>query len=148
MVLRRFLAFFLLVTLTVSSVAMPVFTHVCNGMDKTWSSLFVPPADCCDNASNTTKICVPDTKTSQDCALSKQPCCEDEVSLAALGADFTVHYTSALTQFPIAAIPGAHFYPNLIGYPTYTALQTNRFDHFPTPRYGRSLLIFEQLFLC
>ena len=148
MVLRRFLALFLLVTLSVSSVAVPVFSHVCNGMGKTWSSFFVPSVDCCDNASNAEKICARGKKISQECTFSSRPCCEDEVSLAALGADFTFQSTSSFSLLPIAALPVPHYYPMLIGYSFHTAVQTNRYNHFLTSRYGRSLLIFEQVFLC
>lgn len=148
MLVRRFQAFFLLVTLSVSSVAMPVFTHVCHGMDKTWFSLFVPPNDCCDKVAKSTKTCESTFQGGGDCSLSKRPCCEDEVSLAALGANFTSQLTSSLSLLPIAATPVPHFNPILVGYSIHTTIQTNRFDYFPTPRYGRSLLIFEQLFLC
>ena len=145
---RKLGSYSLIAILFLSSIGLPVFTHVCNGKGKTWSSLFVPPAGCCDNVSKATNICAPETKTTQDCTFSMRPCCEDEVSLAALSTDFTFQFTSTLSLLPIAAIPVAHFYPNLIGYSNHTAVQKNRFDHFHSPRYGRSLLIFEQLFLC
>lgn len=148
MVLRKFLAYFLLVTLSISSIAMPVFTHVCNGMDKTWSSLFVPPANCCDKAGNATKTCKPVSNTREDSTFSKLPCCEDDVSLAALGANYTVQSTSSLSLLPTTPLPVPYFYPDLSGYSVQSIYQVITRDQLPTPRYGRSLLIFEQLFLC
>lgn len=148
MLLRRLQAFFLLVTLSVSSVAMPVFTHVCHGMDETWSSLFVPPNDCCDKVVKSLKTCESTFEGGGDCNLSKSPCCEDEVSLATLGANFTTASTSSFSLLPTVEITLPHYYPILVGYSLHTTIQTKRFDYFPTPRYGRSLLIFEQLFLC
>jgi hypothetical protein len=146
--MRRFLAFFLLLTLSFSSVAMPVFTHVCYGMDKTWSSLFVPPSACCAASERNAEKCKAISTESQDCQLSKLPCCEDAVSLAALDANFTFHPASSLSLLSIVAPPISLFYPIWIGYSLHADVQPHRFDHFPIPRYGRSLLIFEQLFLC
>lgn len=146
--LRRFQAFFLLVTLSVSSVAMPVFTHVCHGMGKTWFSLFVPPNDCCDKDGSSAKACKPDLNATKECTLSKLPCCENEVSLAALGSNYTFQTHKSLSPISTAVIPALHLHIAFIGYPGYTAYQAINFDQLPTPRYGRSLLIFEQLFLC
>jgi hypothetical protein len=146
--MRKFLAFFLLVTLTLSSVAMPVFTHVCNGMDQTWSSLFVPPSSCCTASASEAGKCKANATENQDCQLSKLPCCENEVSLAALGANYIPQIHSGLSFPSFVAIPTAIFSQSNIGAWHNTILQSIATDQCPTPRYGRSLLIFEQLFLC
>ena len=145
---RKVSSYSLLVLLFLSSLGFPVFTHVCHGMDKTWFSIFVPPNDCCDQVANSIKTCKSTFEGGGDCFLSKRPCCEDEVSLAALDADFTYQSISTVSLLPIAAILVPHFNPILVGYSIHTSVPTSRFDYFPTPRYGRSLLIFEQLFLC
>ncbi len=147
--MRKIMAFFLLATLSLSSVAMPVFTHVCNGMDQTWSSLFVPPGSCCAvSESKAGKCSANDTTENQDCQLSKLPCCENEVSLVALGATYTPEILAGIPFPSFVTILPTH--SSLFGINSYenTCLQTIAFDHSPTPRYGRSLLIFEQLFLC
>jgi hypothetical protein len=145
---RKISSYSLLLLLFLSSLGLPVFTHVCHGMDETWLSLFVPPKGCCDKVGYNTKTCKSASEGDEGCTLSKNPCCEDEVSLATLGANFTTPLTSSFSLLPIAEIPVTHFYPNLVGYSIHTNVQTNWFDYFPIPRYGRSLLIFEQLFLC
>jgi hypothetical protein len=117
-------------------------------MDKTWLSLFVPPNDCCDKVGNGTKACESAYETSEDCTLSKLPCCENEVSLATLGAGFTTQSLSSLSLLQITGIQVSSFYPNLIGYELKTSIQTSSLNVIPSPLYGRSLLIFEQLFLC
>ncbi len=145
---RKFLAFFLLITLTLSSVAMPGFTHVCYGMDKTWSSLFVPPSSCCASTASETKGCKAISSKNQDCQLSKLPCCENEVSLEALGANYTPQLHTGLSFPSVVAIPAAIFpqYGNCSLH--YTIPQPIAVDQVTSTRYGRSLLIFEQLFLC
>ena len=145
---RKFLAFFLLITLTLSSVAMPGFTHVCYGMDKTWSSLFVPPSSCCASTASETKGCKVVSFEKQGFQFDKLPCCENEISLEALGATYTPEILAGIPFPSFAAILpdhsssyGIHSYEN-------TRLQKIASDQSPTLRYGRSLLIFEQLFLC
>ena len=147
--MRKFLAFFLLATLSLSSVAMPVFTHVCNGMDQTWSSLFVPPSSCCAVSVSKAGKCSADNNTeNKDCQLSKLPCCENEVSLAVLGATYTPEILACIPFPSFAAILPAHSSPYGINSYDNTCLQKIASDHSPMLRYGRSLLIFEQLFLC
>ena len=146
--IRRFLAFFLLVTLTFSSVAMPGFRHVCNGMDKIWSSLFVPPSSCCAPSASKVSVCEAVYTESQDCQLSKLPCCENVVSLEALGATYIPQLHDGLSFISQVAIPVSLFSQSGMSDSHSIGLQTIAIDHFPTPRYGRSLLIFEQLFLC
>ena len=146
--LRRFLAFFLLVTLTFSSVAMPVFTHICSGMDKTWSSFFVPPSSCCAASASKEGKCESISMENQGCWLSKLPCCENDVSLVALGANYTLQIYSEVCFSSLIANLETHFSQFGIDFYTNPPCQTIAFDHSPTPRFGRSLLIFEQLFLC
>ena len=147
--MRKIMAFFLLATLSLSSVAMPVFTHVCNGMDQTWSSLFVPPGSCCAvSESKAGKCSANDTTENQDCQLSKLPCCENEVSLVALGATYTPEILAGIPFPSFVTILPTH--SSLFGIKSYenTSLQTIALDHSPTPTCRRRLLMFAQLFIC
>jgi hypothetical protein len=48
----------------------------------------------------------------------------------------------------MAGIQVSSIYPSLIGLEYNSNIQTTGLNNTPSPRYGRSLLIFEQLFLC
>lgn len=147
--LRKYLAYFLISVLSLSSVGMPVFTHMCRGMGKSWSALFVHPDACCARLLTYSgqEQCKSLPQGNSACQIKKMPCCENKVSFVALSSHYTAqHDNSQLLAW---------------GFPLPAPLSPldNRFYHFcpqpinpiskgPPLRYGRSLLIFEQLFLC
>lgn len=144
---RKFLSFSLLAILSLSSIGVPVFSHVCNGLDKTWTSILIPHSNCCSHAGIEKGNCEVPSKNDTDCQVSKAPCCENEVAFAALNSKYTSLSQSLVTFLLMPALPGS---PVEITESDLSCVQDFKFYvscDIPH-RYGRSLLIFEQLFLC
>ncbi len=147
---RIYLTFFLVSLLTLSSVGLPVFSHICNGMGKTWTSLFVPPSDCCTppGKSDTEQSCKLTSKDMRNCHMTKSPCCENDFSFSALHSVYTtnIHQDLVFQSSPSCAV---HiFQPIDLRAYFSDSLSEKPSTHLPHLRHGRSLLIFEQLFLC
>lgn len=147
---RKYLAYFLISLLSLSSVGMPVFTHMCSGMGKAWSSLFVQPKACCAglNAHSGKQKCVSHPEANSGCKMKKMPCCENKVSFVALSSNYTCQNENSQFfgwSFPF---PGVSIDPFGNASYSFRTQPFNLFSNGPPLRYGRSLLIFEQLFLC
>ena len=146
-IVRKLASYSLLLILFLSSLGLPVFTHVCNGMDKTWTSILVPPSNCCSHEGIKKGNCEVPINSIEDCQLSKAPCCENGVTFAALYSKYTSLSQSLVTFLLIPVFPST-FYEVTGSY--LSCIQDLKFYvscDIPHP-YGRSLLIFEQLFLC
>ena len=145
--IRKFLSLSLLAILSFSSIGVPVFSHVCNGLDKKWTSILIPHSNCCSNAGIEKGNCNIPPESDRDCQVSKAPCCENEVAFAALNSKYTTLSQSLVTFLLSPALPGS---PVEITESNPGYVQDLKFyASCDIPhRYGRSLLIFEQLFLC
>lgn len=147
--LRVFLTFFLISILSLSSIGMPVHTHVCNGMGKSWVSFFVSPSACCTKspAKKVASCCKQSGDFNDIPQIKKSPCCEDSVTFEDPATDFvsSIHPTQ---KEQITSSPSFFFLDNR---GNDFAFETNQPEwsvhRVPNSRYGRSLLIFEQLFL-
>lgn len=148
--LRVFLTFFLISILSLSSIGVPVFTHVCNGMEETWVSFFVSPKACCAKSpvNKTTTCCKQINEGSDIPLIKKSPCCEDSITFEYPASDFVSSFHPAQKK-QITSSPSFFFLDNRGDDFTIETIQPEYYDHrVLTSRYGRSLLIFEQLFLC
>ena len=148
--LRKYLAYFLISLLSLSSVGMPVFTHMCSGMGKAWSALFVQPNACCAalNSHTGKRQCKPHPEANSGCKMKKMPCCENKVSFVALSSNYTSRNEASQLFRWFFPLPGASIDPIVNASYSFCTQSFNLFSKGPPFRYGRSLLIFEQLFLC
>lgn len=145
--IRKFLSFSLLAILSLSSIGVPVFSHVCNGLDKTWTSILIPHSNCCSHEGIEKGTCKVPPESDKDCQVSKAPCCENEVTFAALNSTYTSLSQSLVTFLLIPALPGTPVERTETYLSDVQDLKFYVSCDIPH-RYGRSLLIFEQLFLC
>jgi len=148
--LRKYLAYFLISVLSLSSVGTPVFTHMCSGMGKSWSSLFVQPSACCAGLRSHSgkEKCKSFAMRNGGCQMKKMPCCENKVSFVALSSIYTFQHHSSLLPGLVFSLPWAQINSFDSGYYSFWTKPLNPFSKGPPLRHGRSLLIFEQLFLC
>ena len=137
--------------LLLSHVGLPVYTHVCHSMQKSWSSIYVPAKSCCSLKESTRSgaICLTgkdlDTKGP---AFTLEPCCENIQDILQLDAEFSfsqlfpgkeIHLFSP--NFPVATDNDI----TLAGILTGSKAKTNGPARM---LYGRSLLVAEQVFRC
>lgn len=148
--LRKFLAYFLISVLSLSSVGMPVFTHMCSGMGKAWSTLFVQPNACCAGLnSHSGKLkCMSLPEANSGCKMKKMPCCENKVSFVALSSNYTFQQGSSHLPSLVFSLPWAQINSFDNGFYYLHSKSLLPLSKGPPMRYGRSLLIFEQRFLC
>ena len=79
--------------------------------------------------------------------MSKSPCCENEMAFASLGSSYTPQIQLFISFYFVSPFP-----PSLLQFTqNFQQISGTHLlgDAVDIPhRYGRSLLIFEQLFLC
>ena len=144
---RKLASFFLIGVLFLSSLGLPVFTHICMGMGKTWASILIPPSDCCSKQAKNIGMFPDPAQIQKVCHVSKTPCCENEIALVSLESSYTVQIQLVISFFCISPFPPSlqQFTQNFQQISdTHPLGYTVDIPH----RYGRSLLIFEQLLLC
>lgn len=100
--LRRLLAHHLALLVFVSQLYLPVNTHVCHGMGKIWSAIWVKPDSCCKNTkAKIFKIHVHSEQTQRSKLEWKQlPCCESHISCLALAAQYVKSASSSVAKSP------------------------------------------------
>ncbi len=83
-----------------SQVYLPVYTHVCHGMGKTWASAIVKPDSCCrkKKPDDGLKGCHSGEIPSSGLQFNKLPCCESHSSCLGLGLQFTKHIPKAVVK--------------------------------------------------
>jgi hypothetical protein len=147
---HKWLAYFLISLLSLSGVGMPVFTHVCSGMGKTWSALFVQPNACCGGliSHSRRQQCKSHPEANSDCKIKKMPCCENKVSFVALASNYTSQHDRSQVFDWVFPLLGAQRSPIEYGFFRFSPQPICPFSKGPPLRHERSLLIFEQLFLC
>lgn len=147
--LQRIFAYHLAALVLLTNIGIPVFTHVCHGQGKEWSSLLLPARTCCSKKAEATRACHTQKKGHCKKGIQSKPCCENQSLLAQLNASFLGDFQNwsvkkldnAMLAFAIAN--QALFFPS----------STSKFSSFhphapPVPLHGRSLLVFEQVFRC
>lgn len=143
--LHRFIAIQLATLVLLTNVWVPVYTHVCNGRGQLWQSVGFQARSCCSR-SQTAKRCHP-APAKNRVGIHKKPCCENRIGFIQTHSTFTagigaIEFKCLASQpLPPPAMPA------LSGALT-AALQSGLFwPHAPPlPLFGRSLLLFQQVF--
>ena len=147
---RQFITYYLISLLISSNIGIPVFTHICHSQAKSWSSICLPAKTCCTkkNSGDTIKPCHP-SPIKNGSGIKSRPCCENHSALVQLGVDFITKHTVNENSLQIP------FINNTLAFECFdpttffsSCLSSNKPHGPPLFLYGRSLLIFEQLFLC
>lgn len=151
MLIRKFQAFWLIGIIALSNVSVPTFKHVCHSAQKSWASVFIPSKKgCCK--SKQAKICTPCPdlqKSNTKNEVRKSPCCESYNDIVHLGAQYGINSANKSNCNPIVLFNPVGCVDAL--YKTsYASTAVPCLSTSPPYKklYGRSLLIFEQLFLC
>lgn len=146
---RGILLAYISLSLFLSQANLPLFTHICHGMGKTWTALVKPPKACCGKIKqkDLTRPCekmAPNSVASYD----KEPCCEDHVKNISLSVQFLSQAVKALAQTDLSpSIPPSFLYGiSVCILPSFHEIVQ---DHGP-PNHpsGRDLLIAHHLLLC
>ena len=147
---RQFLTYYLIILLITSNIGIPVFTHICHSQAKSWSSICLPAKTCCSkkNSSDTLKPCHP-SPIKNGSGIKSRPCCENHSSLVKLAIDFIPKHMvneNPLQDLIINNTPAFECFDTTTFFSS--CFSSNKTHDSPLLLYGRSLLIFEQLFLC
>ena len=145
---RRIFIIKLATLLLICNVGVPVYTHICHTMGKSWSSVFRPAKSCCSKRTQKSQVSIchfPQNETS----LSRGLCCENQQEILQLHVDYLQHQIGKERYEPATDLP-VHY--------TTTGLEDLAFSisnyrvtkaHGPPGKiYGRSLLIAQQTFRC
>ena len=144
--IHRILAYHLAALLFLSNLGVPVFTHICKGMGRSWTSVLLPARSCCSHVKKVAETPA-STKQAGCCAqkVKAGSCCENRVSLVQLDCDLPV------PPGPGLSIDDAPDYLATSNVP-YTAtfvVSTSFFPHDPPwPDQAKTLLLKYQVFRC
>ncbi len=147
---QRILAYQLAFLVLFTNIGVPVFTHFCNGQGKSWTSVFGLGSSCCSKKKAAkAKVCHPANVDANKKGIQPKPCCENKVKFQNQQSEFSNTIPSLegnnFQKAVLPAINGADF--------NSFSISPNRSISFqphapPVQLHGRSLLIFEQAFLC
>ncbi len=148
--IHRLISYHLSFLILLTSVGIPVFTHICRGQEMSWSSFFIPPKSCCSKIKPVDAMAnchLPEQP--QGPGIAKNPCCENRTALL----DITSDFIQSISNWAIKNVHPDSFGPAplaMIFIYTTSSLSCFSFQpHSPPMRnYGRSLLIFLQVFRC
>ena len=149
--IRRLLSYHLAIVMLVTNIGIPVFTHVCHGQGKSWSSAFVPAKSCCTKSKpNELKgLCHIPAAQKDGLSFEARPCCENHSAFAQIHSDLA--FSGA--DFSLKGIN--QLFTATMSFQLYDASQillnvgeTSRSHGPPQRLYGRSMLIFQQVFRC
>ncbi|MCF8246388.1 MAG: hypothetical protein K9J37_16440 [Saprospiraceae bacterium] len=148
--IQRILAYHLAFLILFTNIGVPVFTHVCNGQGKVWTSVLGLGSSCCSKKKATkAKVCHLPNQATKKKGIQPKPCCENKVTFQHQQSEFSND---------IPSLEGNNFQKAVL--PTITGADFNSFSwssdlsisfqpHAPPVQlHGRSLLIFEQVFIC
>ena len=148
--LRQVLSYTLIGLLFSSTIGLPAYTHICHTQSKTWSSLVIPAKSCCSKKKKSGEITYCHILlTSNQSAIKKRPCCEDELGLLQISSDFIQHESMYMPLPPTIAL--ASHVTGSFAYSTVSIEQPlpgNKPHGPPLNPFGRSLLIEHQVFRC
>ena len=148
--LHRIFAYHLAALVLLTNISIPVFTHVCHGQGKAWSSVLLPARSCCKakKEAKPAKACHPSEPSALQ-GIKPKPCCENHTGFLKTKSDcynpLSVWVTKTF-QLDFVALP---FIDLPLCFSSFSQSGFSFQPHAPpVPRHGRSLLIFEQIFRC
>jgi hypothetical protein len=147
---KRIIAYHFAFLVLLTNTWVPIFTHVCHGQNKTWSSVVVPAKSCCSKQKdNKIKACHLEQQEVQHKGICQTPCCENRAAFLHEHFDFSNAFSPLTVKELQKALP-------ILG--SYSCASLNSFSENidvsfrphapPIQLHGRSLLVFEQIFLC
>lgn len=151
LMMRQIVTFHLAAILLLSNVGIPVFTHICHGQGKTWTSLYVPAKSCCTKKKLSTNsfACHIPAKDNDSSSIKSRPCCENKDGLIQLDSDFAqklpvfIKWSQTSLIFAVSLIN-----QSLPGFLERESYSINKPHGPPIQLHGRSLLISQQVFRC
>ena len=149
LMLRSCLVAYIALSLFLGQANLPIFTHVCHGMGKSWTALVKPPKACCGKQKKDLRDhhLAPTQPKSCD-TIDKSRCCEDHVKYASLSVQLIQSIVKTFAQdigvlLILPSLDGGFFSSDA---PEYKGIVH---VHGPPGKLsGRDLLIAHQLFLC
>ena len=151
MILYRLLSFHLALLLFCSQVYVPVYSHVCHGMGKSWSAMWVKPDSCCKKSSKQIDlpVCRKESASDQAVTWQKLPCCENQSTCLGMMVHFVKNSPLKENHGKTIAKPSPHLVP--ISISSFQFFQVSDFVPFHGPPLYRSvktMLILHQTWLC
>ena len=101
--LRRVITYHLAFLLLLTNIGVPVFTHVCLGHGKSWTSAFVPVHRSCADTVGTPETVCGKIKTCCSSSNTSSPCCDNTISFEQSDSD--------LINAPVEEINLSEVYP-------------------------------------
>ncbi|MDQ3017844.1 MAG: hypothetical protein M3R25_14120 [Bacteroidota bacterium] len=149
--IRRLLSYHLAIMMLLTNVGIPVFTHVCHTQGKSWSSAFIPAKSCCSKSKNnqTAGLChLPESKQ-EGVSYEARPCCENHSGFAQLNPEIILSGINfSLKSFDQASAVSVQFFQSSLS-AHFASVNSAYPSHGPpSALYGRSMLIFQQVFRC
>lgn len=149
LMLRSSLLAYIALSLFLGQANLPMFTHVCHGMGKSWTALVKPPKACCGKQKKDLREhhLAPTQPKSCD-TIDKSRCCEDHIKYASLSVQLIQSIVKTFVQdngvlLTMHSLDGGLFSSDA---PVYEGIIH---VHGPPGKLsGRELLIAHQLFLC
>lgn len=145
--MRILTTYCLTILLLLTNIGVPVFTHICHGMGRSWTSILIPAEGCCKLAKK--DMVRPYGNYPVEASgpvLRKNPCCESLTSFVGIESEF-------IQSLPTDQEPTGKNIPSILNGKawigaTSTPLPELRPDSHldPVLPYGRSLLVFQQVF--
>lgn len=145
---RIFITYHLTALVLLTNIGVPMFTHICRGQGKTWSSVLLPARSCCSQKKKPASL-GPCHTASKYCTpgIQSSPCCENDIAFLQMNVNLPAITSNELisaSALPMLLIPftihdisavNSHYYSFLTHSP-------------PIPHHGRSLLLLNQAFRC
>lgn len=146
--MRQFKAIGFAVILLISNIGIPVYSHICHTLSRSWSSIYIPAKSCCSKPGSAMSDNVCTDRNSYLPEFSQRPCCENQKGLIQLESEF-VQYLPQLLIALSDYLDADHFYYfSLSQYLPESKMLSQKPHGPPLLLYGRSLLIAEQIFRC
>lgn len=147
--LQRILSYHLAILVLLTNLGIPVFTHVCHGQGKEWSSVLLPVRSCCSKKAEPEKPCQVQKNTHCKKGIKSTPCCENHASLAQLNTNLLADFQAWSVKKLDIVLPVFVFANQAIVFQSNSTTFSSFQPHAPPmPLHGRSLLLFEQVFRC
>lgn len=147
--IRSGLLAYIALSLLLGQINLPLFTHVCHGMGKTWTSVAKPPKACCGKRKLTLQEPHKSLSNPKSCdTIDKSRCCEDHINYASLSVGLIHQLVKTYPHFNWIA-DKAPFVNRSFFQSALTSIEGIVYVHGPPGKlHGRSLLISQQIFRC
>lgn len=147
--LQRILSYHLAILVLLTNLGIPVFTHVCHGQGKEWSSVLLPARSCCSKKAEPEKPCQNHKSAHCKKGINSTPCCENHASLAQLNTNLLADFQAWSVKKVEIVLPAFVLTNHSIVFQSNSTAFSSFQPHAPPmPLHGRSLLLFEQVFRC